>query len=101
LTAKSLMFSIGAQLGKWRVRDFGRARSLRAGSDSMKWPQIVALAALCSAFFLVELRFAPHHPEISPDSFLFLAFKPDKTAGYPMFLALVGWFDNELSRSTE
>lgn len=63
----------------------------------MKWPQIVALAALCSAFFLVALRFAPDHPEISPDSFLFLGFKPDKTAGYPIFLASVGWFDNQLS----
>src|SRR5262249_19075557 len=40
---------------------------------------------------------APDHPEISPDSFLFLRFEPDKTAGYPMFLALVGWFDNQLS----
>jgi hypothetical protein len=62
----------------------------------MKWPQIIALAALC-AVFLVELAFAPGQPEISPDSFLFLAFEPDKTAGYPMFLALVGWFDNQLS----
>src|SRR5215831_19485206 len=63
----------------------------------MKWPQIVALAALCSAFFLVALRFAPDQPEISTDSFLFLGFEPDKTAGYPMLLALVGWFDNQLS----
>jgi hypothetical protein len=63
----------------------------------MKWAQVVALAALCSGFFLLALTFAPYQPEISPDSFLFLGFEPDKTAGYPMFLALVGWFDGQLS----
>jgi hypothetical protein len=63
----------------------------------MKWPQIVVLAVSCSGFFLLALTFAPDQPEISPDSFLFLRFEPDKTAGYPIFLALVGWFDGRLS----
>jgi hypothetical protein len=63
----------------------------------MKWAKIVALAALCSGFFFLALMSAPHQPEISSDSIGFMRFDPDKTAGYPMFLSLVAWFDGQLS----
>lgn len=59
--------------------------------------QTATLAAVCAVFFLAALAVLPHTPEIQPDSIGYLQFAPDRTAGYPMFLALIGLVDARLS----
>lgn len=71
-------------------------RGLALISTEVKKCRIAALVAGCSAFFVLALMLAPLKPEIQPDSIGYLQFAPDRTAGYPMFLALVGWFGGQL-----
>ncbi len=54
-------------------------------------------ALACAAFFLAFLPLLPSQPETTQDSAGFLQFAADRTAAYPMFLALIGRLPGALS----
>jgi hypothetical protein len=51
---------------------------------------------ICVAFFGLALMFAPEKPLISGDSPSYIEFWSQRTAGYPIFLNIVGLFDSQL-----
>jgi hypothetical protein len=51
---------------------------------------------ICVAFFALAVMFAPEKPLISGDSPSYIEFWSQRTAGYPIFLKIVGLFDSQL-----
>jgi hypothetical protein len=54
------------------------------------------LAIVCAVFFALAVMFVPEKPLIGGDSLSYIEFWSQRTAGYPLFLKTVGFFDPQL-----
>jgi hypothetical protein len=54
------------------------------------------LAIVCAVFFALTVMFVPEKPLMGGDSPSYIEFWSQRTAGYPLFLKTVGFFDPQL-----